>query len=75
MNSTTNERKKKSGGVTKNDKLSQLPDDEIILRILSTLDVKSVVQTNILSKRWRYIWVSLPVLNLDDSSFDDSIFF
>ncbi|KAK7371978.1 hypothetical protein VNO80_05345 [Phaseolus coccineus] len=74
VNSVRNERKKKSDGVTTEDRLSQLPD-EIILRILSALDVKSVVQTSILSKRWKYIWVSLPVLNLNDSSFAESISF
>ena len=38
VNWTKNERKKKSGGLTKENKLSQLPD-EIVIKILSTLIV------------------------------------
>jgi len=56
------------------DRLSKLPD-EIIHRIFSTLDAKDVVQTSILSKRWRYIWISVPVLNFYDSSFEHSSLF
>jgi len=52
---------KKSDRAKKEDRLSKLPD-EIIHRILSNLDVKVVVQTSILSKRWRYFWVFVPCL-------------
>ncbi|ESW14334.1 hypothetical protein PHAVU_008G272200 [Phaseolus vulgaris] len=51
--------------LTTEDRLSQL-SDELLLKILSFLDVRFVVQTCFLSKRWR----SLPMLNLDDSLFE-----
>lgn len=56
------------------DRLSNLPN-ELIHRILSTVDAKLAVQTSVLSKRWRHLWTSLPVLNLQDSSFDDPVLF
>ncbi|KAI4296210.1 hypothetical protein L6164_036186 [Bauhinia variegata] len=46
------------------DKISDLPD-VILHHILSFLDSKFAVQTSILSKRWRYIWVSHPFLNFN----------
>jgi len=64
---------KKSDKVKKEDKFSKLLD-EIIHCILSTLDANVVVQTSILSKRWRYFWVFVPVPNFHDSSFKDSSF-
>ncbi|RZC54057.1 hypothetical protein C5167_012917 [Papaver somniferum] len=45
---------------------SKLPD-LLIHHILSFVKVKQAVQTCILSKRWRYIWTSLPFLNFDIS--------
>ncbi|KAI3867059.1 hypothetical protein MKX03_007336 [Papaver bracteatum] len=48
------------------DRISNLPDS-IIHNILSLLvDIKFVVQTCVLAKRWRYIWTSLPVLKIRD---------
>ncbi|KAI3842002.1 hypothetical protein MKW92_051916 [Papaver armeniacum] len=47
------------------DNISKLPDF-LIHHILSFVDVKQAVQTCILSKRWRYIWTSLPFLRFDD---------
>ncbi|CAL1353066.1 unnamed protein product [Linum trigynum] len=44
------------------DRFSDLPDN-IIERILSFLDTKSVVQTSILSRRWRCLWKAVPSLN------------
>ncbi|XP_026439314.1 putative FBD-associated F-box protein At5g56440 [Papaver somniferum] len=43
------------------DRISNLPDD-LIHEILSFIDMKYVVKTCVLSKRWRYIWTSLPKL-------------
>lgn len=43
------------------DRLSSLPND-IIHNILSLLDIRSAVQTCVLSKRWKRIWTSLPFL-------------
>ncbi|ESW14333.1 hypothetical protein PHAVU_008G272100 [Phaseolus vulgaris] len=66
---------KKNSSRATEDRLSQLPD-EMLLKILSFLDVRFVVQTCfLLSKRWRNIWASLPVLNLDDSSSEDLVSF
>ncbi|KAI3839250.1 hypothetical protein MKW92_039849 [Papaver armeniacum] len=49
------------------DRISNLPDS-IIHNILSLLvDIKFVVQTCVLSKRWRYIWTSLPVLKISET--------
>ncbi|XP_026445006.1 F-box/FBD/LRR-repeat protein At1g16930-like isoform X2 [Papaver somniferum] len=48
------------------DRISQLPDS-IIHHILSFLsDTTYAVQTCVLSKRWRYLWTSLPVLKFSD---------
>ncbi|KAG5064735.1 hypothetical protein GLYMA_02G294800v4 [Glycine max] len=67
-------KEKKRSRVVKKDRLSNLPD-EVLHRILSSLDAKSAVQTCVLSKRWTHVWTSLPVLNFCDSSFDDSLYF
>ncbi|PWA36957.1 F-box domain, cyclin-like protein [Artemisia annua] len=50
------------------DRLSKLPDD-IIYQILSFLDIKYVVQTSTLSKRWMHIWKSVTHLNFDSYKF------
>ncbi|XP_012833969.1 PREDICTED: putative F-box/FBD/LRR-repeat protein At1g78760 isoform X3 [Erythranthe guttata] len=46
------------------DRLSLLPDD-ILHQVLSSLDFLDVVRTSVLSKRWRYIWTTMPYLNFD----------
>ncbi|MCL7026333.1 hypothetical protein MKW94_024888, partial [Papaver nudicaule] len=46
------------------DRISKLPEN-LILQILSFLDMKHAVQTSILARRWRSIWISLMVLNFD----------
>ncbi|XP_026392374.1 putative F-box/LRR-repeat protein At5g54820 isoform X5 [Papaver somniferum] len=46
------------------DRISKLPDD-IILLIFSFLDMKHVVQTSVLARRWRSIWISLLILNFN----------
>ncbi|PIA65602.1 hypothetical protein AQUCO_00100833v1 [Aquilegia coerulea] len=43
------------------DRLSGLPDD-IIQEIFSFLDMKVIVRTSILSKKWRNFWISFPNL-------------
>ncbi|XP_057799335.1 F-box/LRR-repeat protein At3g26922-like [Salvia miltiorrhiza] len=43
------------------DRLSELPDS-LILSILSLLDMRDVVRTSIFSKRWRYLWSTIPCL-------------
>jgi hypothetical protein len=50
------------------DRLSNLPDC-VLRHILSSLDSKSVVQTCVLSKRWKFLWKSIPNLKLHASRF------
>ncbi|KAK8516791.1 hypothetical protein V6N13_080888 [Hibiscus sabdariffa] len=44
------------------DKITTLPDD-VLFTILSLLTFKKAVATSILSRRWRYLWTSLPSLH------------
>ncbi|PIA34082.1 hypothetical protein AQUCO_03900173v1 [Aquilegia coerulea] len=61
----TRKRKKNMSDLTiTSDKISDLPESLLHL-ILSFLDMKQVVQTSCLSTKWRNIWKSVPVLNLD----------
>ncbi|PWA74015.1 F-box domain, Leucine-rich repeat domain, L domain-like protein [Artemisia annua] len=46
-------------------RLSSLPDN-IIHKILSTVNMKDVIKTSVLSSRWRYIWTSMPYLNFSN---------
>ncbi|CAL1352635.1 unnamed protein product [Linum trigynum] len=56
-------------GAEAKDRVSDLSDD-ILYHILSSLDdTKLVVQTSVLSKRWRYLWKDVGVLNLNQNSF------
>lgn len=41
--------------------LSELPD-HVLLHIISFLPTKEAIRTSILSKRWEYIWTSIPKL-------------
>ncbi|XP_026459600.1 putative F-box protein At1g58310 [Papaver somniferum] len=62
---------KKSRFSLDEDRISALPD-ALIHRIFSFLDIKYVVQTCILSRRWRYLWVSLSTLTIVDIPFIQS---
>ncbi|XP_047961806.1 F-box/LRR-repeat protein At5g02910-like [Salvia hispanica] len=42
----------------KEDRISALPD-EILQHILSFIDIYEAIQTSILSKRWKHLWLSL----------------
>ncbi|KAK6229460.1 hypothetical protein SCA6_018411 [Theobroma cacao] len=50
------------------DRISQLPD-VLLQHILSFLPTKEAMATSILSKRWLWLWTSVPVLDLEDSLF------
>ncbi|XP_048438375.1 uncharacterized protein LOC108867656 [Pyrus x bretschneideri] len=47
--------------------LSNLPD-ELIEKIITMLEMKDAIRTSILSKRWEYLWTSIPRLYLYHSN-------
>ncbi|XP_050290564.1 F-box protein At5g03100-like [Quercus robur] len=66
IESDTELEKKKKGQI---DRISTLPDS-ILLRILSFLPTKDAVETGVLSKRWAYLWTSVPYLLFDFNHFE-----
>lgn len=48
-----------------NDRISNLPK-ELLQYILCFLSTKDAVRTSILSKRWEYLWTSIPVLDFEE---------
>ncbi|EES12212.1 hypothetical protein BDA96_06G097000 [Sorghum bicolor] len=50
------------------DRLSSLPDC-LIHHIMSFLKARQVVQTCVLSTRWRHLWRSVPCLDIDQEEF------
>ncbi|KAG7534473.1 F-box-like domain superfamily [Arabidopsis thaliana x Arabidopsis arenosa] len=51
------------------DMISNLSDD-LLLKILSQLPTKDVVETMFLSKRWKFLWMMVPKLDYDDSVYE-----
>ena len=47
------------------DLISNLPDD-VLRQILSCLQLKDIIATTFLSRRWRNFWTSFPVLDFDN---------
>ncbi|CAL5067945.1 unnamed protein product [Urochloa decumbens] len=58
----------RGGGSSGVDRLSALPDD-LLHAILSSLKARQVVQTSVLSRRWRSLWRSVPCLDVDQDDF------
>ncbi|GAU29476.1 hypothetical protein TSUD_65110 [Trifolium subterraneum] len=63
-----NMKKRKQCDNQNDDRLSDLPDC-VLLHILSFLNTKQVVQTCILSKRWKHLWKRISTLILHSSNF------
>ncbi|GAU45348.1 hypothetical protein TSUD_84650 [Trifolium subterraneum] len=65
-----NMKKRKQCDNQNQDRLSDLPDC-VLLHILSRLNTKQVVQTCILSKRWKFLWKRISTLILHSSNFSN----
>ncbi|KAL7106285.1 hypothetical protein ACP275_07G102600 [Erythranthe tilingii] len=50
------------------DRISELPKD-ILHRVMYFLTQEEAVRTSVLSKPWRYIWCTRPVLSFSDAAF------
>ncbi|KAM0916661.1 hypothetical protein ACQ4PT_010014 [Festuca glaucescens] len=50
------------------DRLSDLPDD-LLHKIMSFLPAPQLVQTSVLSRRWRDLWRSTPCISIDQRDF------
>lgn len=56
------------------DRISELP--EVVLQyILSFLPIKQVVQSTVLSTRWKHKWTTFPNLVFDETYFDETLWF
>lgn len=62
---------KKAGRGGDIDRISDLPNN-IIDGILEHLDIEDMVRTSILSRKWRYMWVSVPRLEFDGTFFENN---
>ncbi|KAK1378373.1 hypothetical protein POM88_025117 [Heracleum sosnowskyi] len=60
----------KKARVEDEDRISKLSDD-VIHQIMSFLDIRSAVQTSVLSKRWKHVWRTLPFLNINECLRED----
>lgn len=50
------------------DRISKLPI-EILHLILAFLPITTVVQTNLVSKRWQSLWTTIPYMHFDEELF------
>lgn len=49
-------------------RLSDLPDN-LIRHLLSFMETKDAIRTSVLSRRWKFMWASVPCLNFNSKSF------
>ncbi|XP_028802083.1 F-box/FBD/LRR-repeat protein At4g26340-like [Neltuma alba] len=71
MANSVPERHERGSEIRLSDRLSNLSDD-LLRHILSFLPTKDAIATSLLSKRWMSLWIGLPILHFDDSSFRSS---
>ncbi|XP_028806317.1 FBD-associated F-box protein At4g10400-like [Neltuma alba] len=71
MANSVPERHERGSEIILSDRLSNLSDD-LLRHILSFLPTKDAIATSLLSKRWMSLWIGLPILHFDDSSFRSS---
>ncbi|XP_075666009.1 putative F-box protein At1g49610 [Castanea sativa] len=64
----------KHASILEEDRISTLPDS-ILLTILSLFPTKDAIKTGVLSKRWVYLWTSVPSLSFTDTSFENAAAF
>uniref|UniRef100_A0A7C9E974 F-box domain-containing protein n=1 Tax=Opuntia streptacantha TaxID=393608 RepID=A0A7C9E974_OPUST len=64
---TIYQQRKRKGGKNTVDLISSMADD-ILIQILSLLDLKEAVRTSVLSMRWRHVWTNLPDIYDFDTS-------
>ncbi|XP_028806331.1 putative FBD-associated F-box protein At3g50710 [Neltuma alba] len=68
MANSVPERHERGSEIIRSDRLSNLSDD-LLRHILSFLPTNDVIATSLLSRRWILLWIGLPILHFDDSSF------
>ncbi|KAF2609301.1 hypothetical protein F2Q68_00045676 [Brassica cretica] len=56
-----------------NSEINDLPDP-LLCHILSFLPTRDSVRSSLLSKRWRSLWLQVPVFDLDSLQFDGDVF-
>ena len=66
-------RKKQNANKSRKE-IDNLPDP-ILQHILSYLSTKNAIRTSILSKRWKYLWTSIPKLDFDEGALDRRLMF
>ena len=75
LNSGKNRKfRKKQNAKQRRKQIDDLPD-LIIQHILSYLSTEEAVRTSILSKRWKYLWTSIPKLDFDEEGLDRRMMF